>query len=219
MWGPRLTGLRELTVLGAHCDDIAIGAGGTLLRLCQANPGLRITALVFTGADTAREIEEKAALADFCPGARLDLRVLALPDGRLPEHWKTVKDELEALRTDCEPDVVIAPAPHDQHQDHRTIAELVPTVFRGPQLLGYEILKWDADLAQPAVFLPISAAVATRKAELLMRHYPSQHDRTWFRQETFLALASVRGVQSRSTYAEAFFTNKIVVEGIDSCEF
>ncbi|ASO22921.1 LmbE family N-acetylglucosaminyl deacetylase [Actinoalloteichus hoggarensis] len=219
MRGLRLTDVHEVAVLGAHCDDIAIGAGGTLLSLCRGVPGLRVTAMVLSGGDTGREVEEKAALTAFCPGARLDLRVLRLPDGRVPAHWSVAKDELERLRHDCDPDLVVGPAPHDRHQDHRTLARLMPTVFRDHLILGYEILKWDADLAQPSVYLPMTESVAKAKAELLVEHYPSQRSRSWFRTETFLALATVRGVQCGSTHAEAFFTNKIVVEGIDSCEF
>lgn len=41
--------LTRLVVLGAHCDDIAIGAGGTLLALATAHPGLRVDALVLSG--------------------------------------------------------------------------------------------------------------------------------------------------------------------------
>ncbi len=29
----------EIAVVGAHCDDIAIGMGGTLLTLAAAQPG------------------------------------------------------------------------------------------------------------------------------------------------------------------------------------
>ena len=37
--------IRVIAVLGAHCDDIAIGLGGTLLQLAEANPGLRVRVL------------------------------------------------------------------------------------------------------------------------------------------------------------------------------
>ena len=36
----------EIAVVGAHCDDIAIGMGGTLLTLAATHPGLRVRALV-----------------------------------------------------------------------------------------------------------------------------------------------------------------------------
>ena len=32
--------LDRMLLLGAHCDDIAIGAGGALLELCRSHPGV-----------------------------------------------------------------------------------------------------------------------------------------------------------------------------------
>ena len=51
--------IRHLALVAAHCDDIAIGAGATVRMLCQANPGMRVTALVLTGAGAVREDEER----------------------------------------------------------------------------------------------------------------------------------------------------------------
>ena len=83
--------LDRVVAVGAHCDDIAIGAGGTLLTMCLARPGLRVDALVLSGGGGEREREEWAALAAFCPGADLRLTVLKLPDGRMPAHWEEAK--------------------------------------------------------------------------------------------------------------------------------
>ncbi|WP_261985686.1 MULTISPECIES: PIG-L deacetylase family protein [Microbispora] len=201
----------EIVLLGAHCDDIPIGAGGSLLQLCRARPGLRVRALVLSGAGTVREKEERAALASFCPKADLEVTVLDVPDGRLPAHWDRAKDALHALRDGATPDLVLAPAPHDAHQDHRGLARLAPTVFRGVLVLGYEILKWESDLAQPNVFLPLAEESLREKIELLHRHYPSQRDRDWFDSEAFHGLARLRGIQSRTRYAEAFHSDKIVI--------
>ena len=90
--------LDRIVAVGAHCDDIAIGAGGTLLTLCLARPGIRVDALVLSGGGSEREQEERAALAAFCPGADLRLTVLKLPDGRLPAHWEEAKAAVEELR-------------------------------------------------------------------------------------------------------------------------
>ena len=203
--------LEHLLLLGAHCDDIAIGAGGTVLTLCRANPGLRVTALVLGGGCTERAAEERMALAAFCTKADLELTVLELPDGHIPAHWERAKQALEELRADCDPDLVLAPSPHDAHQDHRVLAELVPTAFRDHLTLGYEILKWDGDLSQPNSFFPVSEAVINEKIELLHQHYGSQRDRTWFDDEAFRGLARVRGVQCHSRYAEAFHTAKLAL--------
>jgi LmbE family N-acetylglucosaminyl deacetylase len=201
----------EVLLLGAHCDDIPIGAGGTLLKLCQANPGLRVAAAVLSGGGSLREEEERAALEAFCPKAELEVVVLDIPDGRLPTHWERAKHILEELRTTCEPDLVLAPSSHDAHQDHRTFSQLVPTAFRNHLVLGYEILKWDGDLTQPNAFVPLTEAVINEKIELLEKHYASQRDRTWFDDEAFRGLARIRGVQCHSRYAEAFHVQKMSI--------
>jgi LmbE family N-acetylglucosaminyl deacetylase len=215
--------LDHMMLLGAHCDDIAIGAGGSLLELCRAYPGLRVSALVLTGGGSLREEEEKAALTAFCPGAQLDVTVLDLPDGRVPTRWERAKLALEELRSRGEPDLVFAPSPHDAHQDHRALAKLVPTAFRDHLTLGYEILKWEGDLAQPTAFLPLAEPVLREKISKLHEHYGSQRDRSWFEPETFTGLARIRGVQCRARFAEAFHVSKLVLgaaplTGLDAIE-
>lgn len=203
--------LDSMLLLGAHCDDIAIGAGGSLLELCRSHPGVEVIALVMSGGGSLREQEERAALAAFCPSARLEVTVLDLPDGRLPTKWERAKLVLEDLRTHCNPDLIISPAIHDDHQDHRTLGKLVPTVFRDHLILGYEILKWDSDLTQPQAFMPLAEPVLREKIDKLHEHYGSQQDRSWFDDETFVGLARVRGVQCRARYAEAFHVSKLTL--------
>ncbi|WP_067824450.1 PIG-L deacetylase family protein [Nocardia inohanensis] len=203
--------VREIALLAAHCDDLAIGMGGTLLALANAVPGLRIRALVLTGAGTERALEEQAALESFCPGADLDLRILDVPDGYAPAHWERVKDAVAALRRGSNAQVVFAPQRFDAHQDHRLLAELTPTEFRDHLVLGYEILKWENDTPQPTVFHPLSASLAETKAGLLMKHYPSQRNRDWFDEQSFLALSRLRGVQCRAPHAEAFLLDKATI--------
>ncbi|MDT7567440.1 MAG: hypothetical protein QOG57_6499 [Pseudonocardiales bacterium] len=203
--------LAEVVLVGAHCDDIAIGAGATLLELCRAHPGVRVSALVFTGGESLREEEERGALVALCPGAELRISVLGLSDSQLPSQWRQVKEALRELRGATQPDLILAPSPHDAHQDHRLIAELVPTAFRDHLTLGYEILKWDGDLAQPQVYLPIDGASLREKVGILAAHYASQSDHSWFDEEAFTGLARIRGVQCHSRYAEAFHLRKLVI--------
>ncbi|MBE3012352.1 PIG-L family deacetylase [Microbispora sp. NEAU-D428] len=201
----------RVAALGAHCDDLPIGAGGSLLTLCSAHPGIRVDALVLSGGGTEREDEERAALAAFCPGADLRVRVLKLPDGRLPAHWEEAKAAVEELRAETDPDLIFAPWAGDAHQDHRGLARLVPTAFRDHLVLGYEIAKWDGDLGRPSVYQPLDAEIAESKVSLLQRHYPSQRHRSWFDREAFLGLARIRGIECQARYAEAFHVNKLTL--------
>jgi LmbE family N-acetylglucosaminyl deacetylase len=198
----------EIAVLGAHCDDIAIGMGGTLLSLSRNNPGLRVRGLVLSGGGTERAAEEMEALAAFCPAADVEVTVLDIPDGRAPAYWEPIKNHLNDFRRSCSPDVVFGPQREDAHQDHRLLAELLPTEFRDQLLLGYEILKWEADTPRPTMFHPIETDVAEEKARLLLKHYPSQTSHDWFDEQAFLGLSRLRGIQCHKQHAEAFIVEK-----------
>jgi LmbE family N-acetylglucosaminyl deacetylase len=207
----KTSGLNEIVVVGAHCDDIAIGMGGTLLTLAQADPDVRVRGLVLCGGGTDREVEERNALAAFCLGADVELTVLDLPDGRAPSQWDRIKDCLRDFARTCNAQVVFGPQRADAHQDHRLIAELLPTEFRDHLVLGYEILKWETDTPRPTVLHPITRQVAEEKARLLLKHYPSQTNHDWFDEEAFLGLSRLRGVQCRNTHAEGFVLEKATV--------
>jgi LmbE family N-acetylglucosaminyl deacetylase len=172
---------------------------------------VRVSVLVLTGGGSLREQEERAALDAFCPGAQVEVVVLDLPAGKVATRWDRAKQALEELRSRSEPELILAPALHDAHRDHRDLALLTPTVFRDHLTLGYEILKWDGDLAQPQVYLPLAEPVMREKIAKLHEYYGSQRDRTSFDPETIAGLARIRGVQCHARYAEAFHASKVVL--------
>ena len=198
----------SVLAIGAHPDDIEIGAGGLLLQLA-ARP-LQARYVLLTGT-AERQAEARAAATAFLPGADLTVELSQLPEGRLPAAWAQVKEILEQVARSCTPDVILAPSVGDAHQDHRTIAEIVPTVFRDQLCLSYEIPKWDGDLGRPSLYVPLSQETARRKVELLHKCYPSQHGRDWWDDEVVLGLARLRGMECRARYAEAFGCAKWVI--------
>jgi LmbE family N-acetylglucosaminyl deacetylase len=203
---------RPLSVLaiGAHPDDIEIGAGGTLLGLAGSQPGLRVRYVVLTGTP-GRQLEARNAANAFLSAADVTIELHDLPEGRLPAAWGQVKEALEEVTKSCSPDLIIAPSRDDAHQDHRTIGEIVPTVFRDGLYLAYEIPKWDGDLGRPSMYLPLSADIVQRKVELLHKCFPSQSGRDWWDNETFIGIARLRGTECRTPYAEAFICTKSVI--------
>jgi LmbE family N-acetylglucosaminyl deacetylase len=205
---------RALSVLaiGAHPDDIEIGAGGTLLTLAQSQFELAVRYVVLTGT-AKRQQEAQAAAAAFLPGSELTISLHDLPEGRLPAFWGEAKDILEREAQSCAPDVILAPSRDDAHQDHAVVGQVVPTVFRDALYLAYEIPKWDGDFARPSLYFPLSRETAQRKVELLHKSFPSQRTRDWWDDEVFLGLSRLRGVECRAPYAEAFSCAKAVIGG------
>jgi LmbE family N-acetylglucosaminyl deacetylase len=198
----------SVLAIGAHPDDIEIGAGGLLQELAQS--ALQARYVVLTGTAERKQEARNAANA-FMPGADVTVEFHDLPDGRFPAEWNSVKEVLEGVARACSPDLIIAPSADDAHQDHRVIGELVPTVFRDQLYLAYEIPKWDGDMSRPWVYVPLSDSIARRKVELLHKCFPSQTHRDWWDDEVFLGLARLRGMECRAPYAEAFRCVKSVV--------
>ncbi|RZS89947.1 LmbE family N-acetylglucosaminyl deacetylase [Motilibacter rhizosphaerae] len=209
---PSLDRPLRLVLVGAHCDDVEIGAGGLLLDLA-ARAALGSADALVLASTPKREREARSSLAAFCAPVVPTARFGGLPDGRLPGHWDAVKDLLQETAAATRPDVVLAPSPADAHQDHRLLGELVRTAFRDAVVLHYEIPKWDGDLGatRPQVYWPLSPELVERKWALLDEHYPSQRPHDWWRADTFSGLARLRGMECRAAYAEAFAAPKIVL--------
>jgi LmbE family N-acetylglucosaminyl deacetylase len=203
----------RVLALGCHSDDIEIGAGGTLLRLSEAYPELNVRWIVLS-ADGPRRDEARASAEDLLGSAHLTLELHEFRSGYFPYEGGRVKDVFEELKEGFDADVIFTHHRQDLHQDHRLVCELTWNTFRDHLVLEYEIPKYDADLGQPNVYVPIGEAQCRRKVELLLRHFDTQRGKHWFTEDLFVGLMRLRGAECRSPtgYAEAFHGRKLVVE-------
>ena len=199
--------------LGAHSDDIEIGAGGMLLSLMDRGVELEVHWYVLSGGG-GREEEARQSAADFlAKAASSQVEVKSFRDGFFPEEGEVIKRWFEGLKQSVNPDLILTHRRDDAHQDHRKVCQLTWNTFRDHQILEYEIPKWDGDIGQPNVYVPVSADVLKRKIDLLMAHFGSQRSKKWFDDETFRGLARIRGMEccAPDRYAEAFFGRKLVL--------
>lgn len=204
----------EILCLGAHSDDIEIGAGGTLLRLLAERPGSTVHWVVFASHSPQREAEARASAAAFLAGAgQVDLEVHAFRDGFFPSLISQIKEQFERIKQAVKPDLILCHRTRDAHQDHRTIAELAWNTWRNHLILEFEIPKYEGDLGQPNVYVPLSRQTAERKVALLLQHFASQAGRSWFRAETFESLMRLRAIECNAPegFAEAFHARKLVL--------
>jgi LmbE family N-acetylglucosaminyl deacetylase len=196
--------------LGAHSDDIEIGAGGTILGWIAARVRLDIHWCVLS-AIGERAAEAEASAAAFMAGAeRKKVELATFRDGFFPYEGPELKSWMEGLKTRVQPDVILTHRRDDAHQDHREVCQLTWNTFRHHLILEYEVPKWDGDLGLPNFYMPVDAQVMERKIELLLAHFGTQRSKDWFDAGTFRGLARLRGVECRapSGYAEAFVLRK-----------
>jgi LmbE family N-acetylglucosaminyl deacetylase len=203
----------KLLCLGAHADDIEIGCGGTILRLAAEIPDLIVRWIVFSGVGPRTAEARNSATAFLENVSEKQIEILGFRDGYFPFEGADIKDCFEAVKRDFDPSLILTHWQGDAHQDHRLVAELTHNTFRDHLVLEYEIPKYDGDLGNPNLFVPLTQAQFRRKVEAIGHHFSSQRGRSWFSDETFLAMARLRGIGCNSPegLAEAFYVRKIVL--------
>jgi len=198
--------------IGAHCDDIEIGCGGTVTELLRRYPDARVHWVVLSSEGVRRQEALRAARSMLRGLCEPNIEIKNFRGAYFPSEAPAIKDVFEAMKRDYAPDVVFAHCRDDLHQDHRIVGELTWNTFREHLILEYEIPKYDGGLGSPSVFVPLPAAAVKRKINLLMRVFKTQHGKHWFTPETFQALMRLRGIECNapSGYAEAFYSRKLV---------
>ena len=205
--------IRQVLCLGAHCDDIEIGCGGTVLTLASRPNPPAFTWVVFA-SDATREAEALERAEPFLRGTPKPRIIIKELPRRLPAlRGRLVKEAFEELKGMVSPDLVLTHYRHDLHQDHRLVSELTWNTFRDHLILEYEIPKYDGDLGAPNLFVPLDEGLCRRKIDTILTSFTSQQDKRWFSEDLFRSLLRLRGMECNAAgnYAEAFYCRKLLL--------
>ncbi len=204
---------RRILCLGAHCDDIEIGCGGTVLRLLESHKECEVYWMVFTSSPERKPEAEQAADLFLKRAKSKRVIVRDYRDGFLPYSGPAVKDEFESLKREFSPDLILTHQRYDLHQDHRLICELTWNTFRDHMILEYEIPKYDGDFGSPNFFVNLDERLVEAKLDHLFRAFESQDGKHWFTKDLFSAVMRLRGMEANSPtrFAEGFYARKMSV--------
>lgn len=201
---------KSILAIGAHSDDIEIGAGGTLRWLRDRFPDAGVHWIVLS-APGDRALEARRSAVSILGNASIhSVDTHDFRDGFFPYDGARVKDAFERLKTVTTPELILTHHGDDRHQDHRLVSELTWNTFRDHMILEYEVPKYDGGLGSPNFFVPLPTDIVEKKVDGLIEHFGSQRSKGWFTKDTFLGLMRLRGIECRSPsgYAEAFYVRK-----------
>lgn len=203
----------HLLCLGAHSDDIEIGCGGAVLRWLAEVPQLHVTWVVLSAPGVRADEARRSAETLLAGAASVEVVVGDFTDAHFPSETARLKTFLSDIARRTTADLVLTHRLEDRHQDHRTVGELTWQTWRDHLILEYEIPKYEGDLGQPNVYVPLPADTAQRKVQHLMQHFGTQRSKGWFTEATFQGLMALRGIECRapSGQAEAFHARKVVL--------
>jgi LmbE family N-acetylglucosaminyl deacetylase len=203
----------QVLCLGAHPDDIEIGCGGTVLRICQEHPGTSVHWVVLGAHDARAEEAWRGAERFRASAAGGEVLVMSFRDGFFPFEGAAIKELFEDLKARVSPDLILTHSRFDRHQDHRLVSDLTWNTWRDHTILEYEVPKWDGDMGAPNGFVPLSRALAETKVDEILATFVSQQGKAWFSGDTFLGLMRLRGNECRAQegFAEAFYARKLAL--------
>ena len=200
--------------LGAHSDDIEIGAGATILGWIERGVRLDVHWAVLSATGRRADEAQASAAAVLANAAHATIHLGTFKDGFFPYQGAELKPWFEELKPHVSPDVILTHWGGDAHQDHREVSQLTWNTFRDHLILEYEIPKWDGDFGRPNVYIPVSKTIMKRKVEHLLEHFGTQRSKDWFDPELFMGLARMRGSECRAQdgFAESFHVRKLSLQ-------
>ena len=159
--------------IGAHPNDIEIGAGGTLVKLLERRWDV-FACIVTDETDPKAAAARRHEALESC--ATLGLRpqqvfFLGMSDGSVTVTREAVDRLRRALQQhNIQPELVITHSHADCHNDHRAVCELVHAAFRQKVILGFPIINsLNETLFIPQVYADITNQL-TRKLRALAIH-------------------------------------------------
>ncbi len=201
----------NILCLGAHCDDIEIGAGGTLLKIFEEYEIGKVCWVVFTSNEIRKTEAINSANQFLADVPDKKVSVYTYRDGFLPYQSAEIKELFEGLKEEILPDLIFTHYRNDRHQDHRLVSDLTWNTWRNNLILEYEIPKYDGDLGIPNFYVPLDEKYVLKRNGILMETFASQRSKHWFDAATFNALLRLRGMESASVFAEGFHARKIIL--------
>lgn len=197
----------RVLAIGAHPDDVELGAGATLAKHARAGDDVYIVTL---GGGRDKEQAECAEGAGAAIGAK-SVYVGSFPDQRFDDlPLIEIIQRIESHLKVAQPEVIYTHFSGDRNADHRLVHEAVVTACRpvwehkARRILGFEITAWEQRVFDPRLFVNVDGYIEVKIRAI--RAYASEarlfpHPRS---EEVVRALAALRGSQAGVRAAEGF---------------
>jgi len=206
---------KQILILAPHTDDGELGCGGSIARFIEEGKDVHYVAFSIC----TRSLPPHLAPDPLAKEVQVATKLLGIPDSnlvlfdydvrRFKEYRQDILEELIKLKQRIDPEIVFVPIAKDIHQDHQVIAEEGLRAFKNVSILGYE-LPWNNLSFNTQCFMKLQEGHIKKKIDAL-NAYDSQKHRSYLNADFIKSLATVRGVQINSSYAEAFEVVRWVV--------
>lgn len=205
---------KKILVLAPHTDDGELGLGGAIDRMVTEGKEVYYSAFSLCRrslepglAPDTLEIEVKEATKIL--GIQPDhLRLFDYDVRHFSTFRQNILEDMILLKKEINPELVFLPCSSDLHQDHQIIHNEGLRAFKDASILGYE-LPWNNLNFRTSCFIKLNEQNVLKKLEALQA-YKSQSHRAYLNEGFIRGLATARGVQIGTRFAEAFEVLKVI---------
>lgn len=188
--------------VGAHCDDIELGAGGSLIKHLKKGDEI-IYVVISKGEKGGDPISREKEVMEILNELNIkNYYIFSFPDTRLNEYFNQIKDKIEEIVEKYKPTRIYTHSLRDSHQDHIAVAYAVKIAGRKiPQILSF----WSPSTYNsfhPEYFIDISEVIKY-KIKILSK-FKSQNHKDYLKKSTILSLNRYFGYLTGVKFAEGF---------------
>jgi N-acetylglucosamine malate deacetylase 1 len=200
---------KKVCFIGAHPDDIELGAGALIAQLVdqtdircvtlsdnQKNPDLHHLVDEHYASMAALGVpKEKVILGQF-------------ETRRFPHFRQEILEYMIQLNKDFKPDIVFVHTRADIHQDHGTVTEEALRAFRGTTVLGFDVIRSSYGFF-PNFLIEVTEEDVEKKVNAL-NQYTTYASRYYFNAELTRSTLVRYGAIAERRYAEGFDILRVI---------
>jgi LmbE family N-acetylglucosaminyl deacetylase len=200
---------KRVCFIGAHPDDIELGAGALVAH---------ITPLAEVFCITLSDNQKNPTLSNLIPEQKRSLNLLGVDEKhilvgkfetrRFPLSRQEILEHLIDFNKKHQPDIVFTHSKSDLHQDHGAVTEEVLRAFRGTTVLGFDVIRSSHGFF-PTFFVEVGEEDVKKKIAALAE-YKTYADKYYFNPDVTRATLLRHGALVERKFAEAFDISRIV---------
>jgi N-acetylglucosamine malate deacetylase 1 len=200
---------QKVFFIGAHPDDIELGAGALIAHIARQTEVLSVT---------LSNNQKNPDLVNVLQEHRNSMAVLGVPaenvivgefeTRRFPHARQEILEYLIQLNHKYHPDIVFTHTRADIHQDHATVTEECLRAFRGVTVLGFDVLRSSYGFF-PTFLVEVTAQDVEAKINALAE-YKTYSSRYYFDPATTHATLVRNGALAERPFAEGFDILRII---------
>jgi LmbE family N-acetylglucosaminyl deacetylase len=200
---------KRVLFIGAHPDDIELGAGALIHHILPSSEVLCLT---------LSDNQKNPMLKKVVDELHASMQVLGVPVDQVivekfatrdfPDLRQDILEYLLKIRREFKPDVVFVHSRADIHQDHNVATEETLRAYRGTSVLGFDVVRSSYGFF-PHFLIEVNAEDVDKKIEALAQ-YNTYSDKYYFDPALLRATMVRHGALAERTFAEGFDILRIV---------